>query len=175
MHIKKIKCNKYKNECIYVLFSLFLLFLISFSLLSISSSNKNVANISNNEILNTKLTYNENLIYSELRNFAFSYETLKDDNKLDITNLKDTLFIEPFYAENNIEKSYSWELLKNDNFVAYIGRSNKNADLVLMYNIKDNSYDVYYEKHIKKGISIDRILKLKKIVAYTANEYRKGK
>ncbi|VWL85543.1 hypothetical protein OMES3154_00829 [Oceanivirga miroungae] len=130
-----------------------------------SVSKKN--HILKNEILNTSLTNDENLIYSELKNFAFSYEFLKDTSSLSIDDLKDE-FIEPFYSQNEVEKSYSWELKKDKDHVIYIGRSKKNSDFLLVFENDTNEYNIYYEKNITK---LNDFHRYKKVISYTGKEY----
>lgn len=177
MKVKIIRCNNSKKEYMYVLLTLMFIFLTALTLLKLNSRNIYIKKLKSDEILNTNLTYNENLIYSELKNFAFTYEFLKDSNSLTINNLKNDLLIEPFYSENSIEKEYFWEIKENHNYVAYIGRSEKNADMFLILDLKKGNYDIYYKKNIKNNLDIDDIIhnlsNYKKIVAYTANEYIK--
>lgn len=174
-----------KKENIIVLIFILLLMLFSGILLRLTTSRKTTKEINNNEIISIELNTVENTIFTELQIFAQDFDMIFAEDKSIPTpkKLDEEKYYPPFARDASWEAKgeHKWYMYTHHDDVYYIGISSNydiSGDFALVINTKTNSFFIKYSKEVLKDFKdkedihklIDKVNKMKKIVAYTGED-----
>ena len=174
-----------KKENILVLIFILLLMIFAGILLRLTKVKKISKELNNNEIISTELNTIENTIFTELQIFAQDFDMIVSEDKKRPTPqiLDEEKYYPPFVKDASWEAKgeHKWYMYTNNYDVYYIGISSNydiSGDFVLVINTKTNDFFIKYSKEVLKDIKekedihnlIDKVNKMKKIIAYTGED-----